>query len=83
MNQVWGLIQYTINGNIQILLFNATNSVTFNKDVGVQIFRSVFKIYVSDDSARFGLIKNGLSIENNYVRIHDGSHIAKTTTHLK
>ena len=70
----------TINGNIHILLFNATNSVTFNKAVGVQRLRSVFKI--SDDSAQFGLIKNGLRIDN-YIRMYDENPYCKNTKTFK
>lgn len=73
----------TINGNVHILLFNAVNNVTLNQAVGIQRFRSVFKIYVKDNSARLKLIHHGLEINNNCVRIYEDNPYNKNNSTLK
>ena len=55
------------NGNIHILLFDIINEIISNQAVGIQRYRSVYKLYVKEESARAQLIENGLIINNNKV----------------
>ena len=71
------------NENIHILLFDIVNELTLNQCVGIQRYRSIFKIYVKEEGARLKLIEHGIVINSNIIKVFPENPYDKNNNTVK